>query len=236
AYGLLLREHGYDCEQGTLYFAQTRERVEIPFDDELVARTLKLLAEARTTARQPDIPPPLESSPKCVGCSLQGICLPDEVNLLRQNSDPLESPTPEDAPLNRGGPRPAVRPIYSAKDDGSPLYVQEQGARLGLSGEQLQVQNKDREKLGDVRLRELSHIVILGNVQVSTQALRELFDRGIPVAWMSYGGWLSGFTEGLGHKNIALRQAQFRAVDDPARSLALAKGFVRSKIANCRTL
>lgn len=236
AYGLLLREHGYACEQGILYFAQTRERVEVPFDAKLVERTLTLLTEARATARKADIPPPLEASPKCVGCSLQGICLPDEVNLLRGDTGLFEPPKNEVAPPGAGGPKPMVRPIYSAKDDGSPLYVQEQGARLGLSGEQLQVQNKDREKLGDVRLRELSHVVILGNVQVSTQALRELFDRGIPVAWMSYGGWLSGFTEGLGHKNIALRQAQFRAVDDPERSLTLAKGFVRSKIANCRTM
>jgi hypothetical protein len=35
---------------------------------------------------------------------------------------------------------------------------------------------------------------------------------------MSYGGWLAGLTEGLGHKNIELRRAQFRAAEDPARA------------------
>jgi CRISPR-associated protein Cas1 len=37
--GLLLREQGFTCEQGVLYFVGSRERVEVPFDDELLART-----------------------------------------------------------------------------------------------------------------------------------------------------------------------------------------------------
>lgn len=233
AYGLLLREHGYQCELGVLYFAQTRERVEVPFDDELIALTLSLLAEAKQIAAKGEIPPPLVANPKCSGCSLQGICLPDEINLLKHFESAGEEPQVPPAKPVKGTEN--IRYIYSAKDEGSPLYVQEQGARLGLSGEQLEIK-KEQEKLASVRLRELTHVVVMGNVQISTQALRELLDRGVPVCWMSYGGWLSGFTEGMGHKNIGLRQAQFRAADDAARSLALSKGFVRSKIANCRTL
>jgi CRISPR-associated protein Cas1 len=53
---------------------------------------------------------------------------------------------------------------------------------------------------------------------------------------MSYGGWLSGFTDGLGHNNVEIRRAQFRAADDPAVALRLARRFVRNKVANCRTL
>lgn len=81
--GLLLREHGYECDYGILYFAQSQARVTVEFTDELVARTLQLLAEARRTAVSGVIPPPLVDSPKCPRCSLVSICLPDEVNLLR---------------------------------------------------------------------------------------------------------------------------------------------------------
>ena len=38
--GLLLRDNGYECSEGEIYFAETRKRVTIPFDDMLVAHTL----------------------------------------------------------------------------------------------------------------------------------------------------------------------------------------------------
>ena len=65
------------------YFIQSKKRVVIPFDDELVARTPQLLAEFRATAADTYVPPPLVDSPKCPRCSLVGICLPDEVVFLQ---------------------------------------------------------------------------------------------------------------------------------------------------------
>jgi CRISPR-associated endonuclease Cas1 len=41
---------------------------------------------------------------------------------------------------------------------------------------------------------------------------------------------------GLGHKNVEIRTAQYRASFDPAHCLRLAKGFVVAKIQNARTL
>jgi CRISP-associated protein Cas1 len=219
AYGLLLRENGYTCDHGVLYFAQAKKRIEVPFDSALERRTLELLAQAKDTSRLGEIPAPLQASPKCGGCSLHGICLPDEVNLLR---------APDAAP--------EVRKLVPALDDANPLYIQEQGARAGLHGEVLEVRGREGNKLGEARLFELSHLVLFGNVQVSSQAIRELCAREIPICWMSYGGWLSGLTEGLGHNNVELRRAQFRAAEDPARCLTLARRIVRNKIANCRTL
>lgn len=227
AYGLLLREHGYRCERGVLYFAQAKERVEVAFTEGLIARTLELLEQARQLAVSGRIPPPLRASRKCVGCSLHGICLPDEVNLLAAEAE-------ESSPEPAG--KQTARRLVAARDDALPLYVQEQGAQVGLNGEVLEVRGRERELLAEVRLFELSQLVVLGNVQVSTQALRELCERSIPVCWMSYGGWLAGLTEGLGHKNIELRRAQFRAAEDPQRALALARRFVQTKVSNCRTL
>lgn len=86
AAALILRENGFTCNEGVLYFATTKERVTVPFDDALVIRTLELLLELHTTARSEAIPPPLVDSPKCPRCSLVGICLPDEVNQLTVRS------------------------------------------------------------------------------------------------------------------------------------------------------
>jgi CRISPR-associated protein Cas1 len=225
AYGMLLNEHGHDCTRGILYFAQAKTRVEVEFDEPLRARTLELLAQARETAASSTLPAPLAASSKCQGCSLHGVCLPDEVNLLAREAEETGAPAAE-----------PVRRLVPARDDAQPLYVQEQGARVGLDGDVLEVRSREQGVIGKARLFELSQLVVLGNVQVSTQAIRELCGRGIPVCWMSFGGWLSGFTDGLGHNNVEIRRAQFRAADDAGAALGLARRFVRNKIANCRTL
>src|SRR5690606_23816004 len=73
AQGLLLREHGYTCDHGVLYFSASRTRVDVPFDDELEATTMRFIEGARTASGSTVLPPPLEDSPKCSGCSLTGI-------------------------------------------------------------------------------------------------------------------------------------------------------------------
>jgi CRISPR-associated protein Cas1 len=65
--GLLLREAGYRCDEGVLYFAEARKRVVVPFDPALVERTRSLLAELRQVAASDIAPPPLVDSPKCPG-------------------------------------------------------------------------------------------------------------------------------------------------------------------------
>ena len=86
--GMILEEHGYRCEEGVLYFAQSRERVRIPFDEELRALTRNAIDGLRLIAAGGTIPRPLKDSPKCPRCSLVGICLPDEVNFLKREQTP----------------------------------------------------------------------------------------------------------------------------------------------------
>ena len=82
AQALLLRAHGYRCVEGVLYFAASRTRVTIPLTSDLEARTLHLMAQAQQAISATTLPPPLDESPKCHGCSLAGICLPDETAAL----------------------------------------------------------------------------------------------------------------------------------------------------------
>lgn len=219
--GLLLRASGFSCTEGLLYFVESKERVRIPFDDALVNRTMALLEDLRSMAAAGQIPPPLVDSPKCPRCSLVGICLPDEVNLL---SAPDRSP-----------PRGEVRRLLPARDDALPLYVQMQGAVVGKSGDVLEIKLKG-QAVQTARLMEVSHLAIYGNVQVTTQALRELCARNIPVCYFTYGGWFQGITTGMAHKNVELRCQQYAAAMDPERSLLIARQIVFGKIRNCRTL
>lgn len=219
--GLLLRANGYTCTEGVLYFVESRERVTIPFDEALVARTLELLRQAREIAASGRIPPPLVDSPKCPRCSLVGICLPDEVNLL---SGRVESLRPED-----------VRRLAPARDDALPLYVQAQGAVIGRSGDVLEIRLKG-EVVQQVKLLEVSHVALFGNVQVTAQALRELCDRNVPVCHFSYGGWFRGITTGMAHKNVELRCRQFAVAASSEAALPIAREIVHGKVRNARTL
>jgi CRISPR-associated protein Cas1 len=253
---LLLRDHGYHCDHGDIYFAGSRKRVTIAMDETLIAATLGAVTRARQVTERIDAPPPLVDSPKCNGCSLVGICLPDEINLLRGlergqldeaagDSEPAAEATAAAAleeveeAGNLGGETPAsarpLRRLHPASDEKLPLYVQDQGARIGLDGDCLVVRGR-QSPTTTARLPNTSHVVLFGNVQVSAQAMRALLERGIPVSFLSYGGWYYGRATGIDSKNVELRLAQHRAAADSAFCVRLARGFVASKVRNSRTL
>ncbi len=56
--GLLLVEHGYECTEGILYYAESRERVRVVFDEELKTKTLAAVSGLRLIAAGCQIPPP----------------------------------------------------------------------------------------------------------------------------------------------------------------------------------
>jgi len=213
--GLLLQEAGYTCTRGSIYYAGSKRRVDVNFDDELVDATMSVLEELREIASLPQAPPPLIDSPKCPRCSLVGICLPDEVNLL---SNATKEP-----------PRRLMARDPSAR----PLYVTEQGARVGKSGGRLQVK-KERDVLQAIRLIDVSQLCLFGNVQVSSQCIRELMSNDVPVCWFSYGGWFSGMATGLPSKHVELRRRQVGT--SSSGRMEISRAIVRSKILNSRTI
>ena len=217
AQGLLLRENGYRCEEGVLYFAATKQRVPVAFDEGLVARTRQLLTELRELGAQTVPPPPLVDSPKCPRCSLVGICLPDEVNLLR------------------GMPLGEVRRLVPGRDDIGLVYVVEQGASVGKAGERLVVHRHDGTT-EQIRLLDVASLSLYGNVSISAQAIRALTEHEIPILHHTYGGWLVALTTGVAFRNVELRSHQYRFAADPAACLPLAQALVVGKIKNQRTL
>lgn len=223
AQGLILRENGYECDGGFLYFVGSRERVAVTFDQELIERTLELIAEMRRMARGGALPPPLVDSPKCPRCSLVRICLPDEIGWLRQDHVDEEQAAS------------TVRRLLPGRNDALPLYVQQPGARVGKNGDCLKVMDHD-EVLAEARLVEVSHLVLFGAVQVSTQVVQELCRREIPISYLSSGGWFYGITTSLMHKNVELRRRQYAAATNPSFCLGLAIRLVQAKILNCRTI
>jgi CRISPR-associated endonuclease Cas1/CRISPR-associated protein Cas4 len=216
AQALLLEENGYDSPEGVLYFAGSRERVTITFDEDLRTTTRRHAAEMRLIVSGGRIPPPLEDSPKCNRCSLAAICMPDETNFLRHG-------------------QLSPRPLAVSHSPALPMYVQARGAKVSKKGEILEVWIDD-QKVAHARLLEISQLVLQGSVYLTSPALHELMAREVPVTWLSHGGWFLGHTIGLGHKNVELRTAQYRASFDEGHCIRLARDLVAAKIRNQRTL
>ena len=219
---LVLRENGFQCDAGIIYYHGTRQRVVVPIDPPLLARAQAAVLEARQVAELPRPPDPLMTSPKCPRCSLSAICLPDETNRCRA-----------------GEAQPAaaakVRLPATPRDDLKPLYLNTQGLYVGKKAELLEI--KDRGKVVQhVRLRDINQVNLFGNIQMSTQALQTLLYEQIPVVLFTQRGYFYGMLQGTGLKNILLRREQFRMADDPQRSLAIARALVAGKIRNQRVL
>ena len=86
---LLLRENGYLCEAGIIYYRGTKQRVRIALTEALESWIRECISAAQRCAAGP-IPAPLYGSRKCVRCSLAPICLPDETRALGSERHPLE--------------------------------------------------------------------------------------------------------------------------------------------------
>ena len=128
-----------------------------------------------------------------------------------------------------------VRQLVTPRDDLRPLYLNSQGYKVGKSGEVLQVKDKEQLKQ-EVRLGEICQVNLMGNVQVSTQAVQTLCEAAIPICYFSQGGWFYGITTGLNSKNIFLRRTQFRLADQEWFARSLARRLVAGKIRNQRTM
>jgi CRISP-associated protein Cas1 len=238
AQALVLRDNGYSCDEGILYYANTKQRVRITIDDALIAETEELIAQARKAAVSDQIPEPLTDSPKCPRCSLVGICLPDETNALRARALRFEERRAVQLSLFENNDETAaseVRQLVAARDDLRPLYLNSQGFRVGKSGAVIQVKDGDTLKQ-EIRLGEVSQINLFGNVQLSTQAVQSFCSAEVPVCYFSQGGWFYGITNGLNARNVFLRQRQFVSAGHDSTALSIARRLVAGKIRNQRTL
>ena len=214
--GLLLEEHGYRVEEGAIYYAGSRERVRVVFDDALRTAARAAVSDLRLTVSQGRIPPPLKDSPKCPRCALVTVCLPDEIRAL-------------------SGSSLAPRSIAVPADEALPLVVQSQHARIGKEGETLKITDDEQ---GETRVRfiDISDVALFGNVSITTPAISALLEREIPVTFHSHGGWFRGVAHGVGHRNVEVRTAQYRMSFDEVSCLRFARELVAAKITNQRTI
>ena len=113
----------------------------------------------------------------------------------------------------------------------SVIYVKEQGAFIKKSGEKIEIA-KQNQKLLSFPVSNIDGISIIGNVQISMQALIYLMENGVDVSLFSYSGKFVGHAMAESSKNIFLRFSQYDAYQNMNTRLDMAKIIVRNKIEN----
>lgn len=78
---------GQTIETGEIFYWRSRRRLTIRFDNQLRQTTKQTIQLAHHLLTGSVIPAPIQEQTKCTHCSIQPICLPQEVTLLRQGTN-----------------------------------------------------------------------------------------------------------------------------------------------------
>jgi len=113
----------------------------------------------------------------------------------------------------------------------SAIFLTEQGARLVKQGHALSLV-KEGEKIFVYPLENISQIVILGRIELSTALMGTLLARGIDTIMMSRDGRLKGRLIGDMSKNVEIREFQFSRRQQKDYCLHFSKQIVRAKAQN----
>ena len=119
--------------------------------------------------------------------------------------------------------------------DETTIYVREQGAVVRKRGERIVV-TKEHDELMDVPLIHVRQLAVVGNVQLTTQAVAALLQQEVDVVFFSEHFKFRGRLVGSGSKFARLRHAQLQAMSDEGRALDIARWVVNAKLANQRVI
>lgn len=115
------------------------------------------------------------------------------------------------------------------------LYLDQQGARLAKAGGRLVVQDRDGGEQS-LPLEQVERVLVYGRVQVTTDALDALLERGVPTTLLSSRGWVRGHLLADCGGQVRRRARQYELIRDPALALPFARALVAAKLRNQRWL
>ena len=165
---ILLVEAGYEVPEIAHLLRRGKAAGRRAFDDACGPRRSQHWRRPRKPPAGPR-PLPLLNDPRCPRCSLQPICLPDEVNQQRATR-------PTALATRAGSGRRAMRACTWSPSA--------RGTRIGVRGAAMSVSDENGAKTHEVPLANLESLTLLGGVQISTQAITLLSERGVPVAFL----------------------------------------------------
>ncbi|MDO5554461.1 MAG: type I-MYXAN CRISPR-associated endonuclease Cas1 [Planctomycetia bacterium] len=210
AYGMLLEEsRNIDVPEGRVRYHAENVTAFVPLDAEMRQKVLDAVTEAKRLRNLPERPPVTSNEKLCVRCSLAPICLPEEERFVIDSA------------------HKTVR-LFPADRERATIHVLTPGTQIGRSGESIHLTTCEGETR-TLPTTDVDSIVLHGYSQISTQAIQLCASQNISLHWLNpSGSYLGGFVAGTGPVQRRIRQ--YRALDDEAFRLKLAKRLVRSKV------
>ncbi len=117
----------------------------------------------------------------------------------------------------------------------STLYLTEQYAYVKKRDDCLLVQLPDKQQR-EIPLLKIDHVIVVGEITLTTPALAALLERGAEICYLSERGDYRGRLSPPFSKNTFLRRRQYATCADAGRTLALARWIVAGKLENQRTM
>ncbi|PCH54250.1 MAG: CRISPR-associated endonuclease Cas1 [Flavobacteriaceae bacterium] len=114
------------------------------------------------------------------------------------------------------------------------LYLDAQGASLRKDGGEYVVHYKDTKQC--FPQSQIERIILLGNIQLSTQVVADVLHHHIPVCFLSSKGQYRGRLTSTSHANVGLRLKQYDCIREDMLALPYARWFVIGKIRNAKEL
>lgn len=111
------------------------------------------------------------------------------------------------------------------------IYIKEQGSLVQKNGGRIVV-SKNAQPLLEFPISNIDGIALMGNVQVTAQALHFLLQQGIDISHYTYSGQYLGQTAAESSKNIFLRFSQYELYNNEKKRLDFARTIVSNKIGN----
>jgi len=114
-------------------------------------------------------------------------------------------------------------------------YLTTQGAKARLENGRMVVTTHE-ETLARLPLNQITLLVILGNIGLTTPLMGALLDRGTDVVFLTRRGRFRGRLHGHDTPHVGLRRKQYAALENPAWVLQMVRGLVTAKIQHQRGL
>jgi CRISPR-associated protein Cas1 len=95
-------------------------------------------------------------------------------------------------------------------------------------------ENSNGARKLSVPIHHLESVCLFGASTISASALDLCWEHGVAVNYLSDYGYLQARLTGVADTSVTLRRTQFRAADDPAKCVAVARQIIAGKIQNSR--
>jgi len=131
--------------------------------------------------------------------------------------------------------KPEIEPSDSKNPFLRTLYLLEQGTVLAKEDERFRIL-KDKVEIKVIPAIKVDQVVVFGNIQLTTQAMRFCLEKDIPVLLLSSRGKYFGEITSFKITNAALHKKQFEIAGNEVSSLEIGKAIVKAKINNSKVI